>query len=416
MTSASRLPSPSKRRIALHIKPAAERAVRQGHPWLFEGSIIRQNHPGKAGDLAVVFDKRRRFLAIGLYDPFSPIRVRILHQGQPTPINVEWLAQKVAQAAERRAGLPSVVTTAFRLVHGANDGLPGLVIDRYGDTLVLKMYSAAWASHLAHFVEALEEASPFERLVLRMGRRTQEHVKDAYGLDDGQVLKGPDVKGDVPFLENGLRFKADVVHGQKTGFFLDQRENRARSERLVAADDTLERVLNVFAYTGGFSLYTARGGARSIVSLDASKPALEMAEHHFQLNRDWPGVAASEHHVLAGDAFQTLEHIREKGEFYDLVIADPPAFAHSENDVSRAINAYKRLTELSLSVVRPGGAVMICSCTGRVSSRQFYRTVQETAKGSGRALVNVAKHGHPRDHPVGFAEGEYLKCVTARVS
>jgi 23S rRNA (cytosine1962-C5)-methyltransferase len=213
----------------------------------------------------------------------------------------------------------------------------------------------------------------------------------------------------VIFDENGLRFEVDPVRGQKTGFFLDQRDNRARVEALAAG----ARVLNVFAYTGGFSLYAARGGARAVTSLDLSALALAAAERNFALNRALPAVAAAQHELLAGDAFDALAELARARRTFDLVIVDPPAFAKRQAEVERALAAYARLTRLALAVTRPGGTLVIASCSSRVSAAAFYDAVLAAAAQAGRPLRELARTGHALDHPVRFAEGEYLKCLFA---
>ena len=252
------LPAPSERRLALRVRPAAERALRGGHPWLYADAIRQQSHEGQPGDLGVVFDRQRRFVAIGLYDPLSPLRLRVLQQGRPAPIDRNWFAARLAAALALREPLAQDErTTGYRLVHGENDSLPGLVVDRYDQTVVLKLYTAAWVPHLPALLDALLDRLPVQRLVLRLSRDVAAQPAFLYGLQPGQVLAGPPLEGPVTFQENGLRFSADVVAGQKTGFFFDHRDNRRRVERLAAG----KRVLNVFAYTGAFSLYAARGGA-----------------------------------------------------------------------------------------------------------------------------------------------------------
>ncbi len=405
------IPPPSQRRIALRVTPEAQRALRQGHPWLFDQAIAQQSHAGAPGDLAVVFDDYRRFLAIGLYDPASPLRVRILQHGEPAAIDDAWLAERITAAAARRAALPATGTTGYRLIHGENDGLPGLVVDRYEDTLVLKLYTAAWVPWLSRLLPALAAVQPAGRVVLRLSRELLNRPEHLYGLEEG-LLTGAGFDGSpglVQFSENGLRFEADVLRGQKTGFFLDQRDNRARVERLAAG----RRVLNVFAYTGGFSLYAARGGAREILSVDLSVPALEAARRNFDLNRHIPAVAAARHITQAGDAFDALAALREQGERYELVIVDPPAFAKRASEVEAALRAYARLTVLALGVTRPGGLLVSASCSSRVSADDFYSTVKRTAEAAGRPLREVEHTGHALDHPISFPEGAYLKCLYA---
>ena len=404
------LPRPSGRRLALRVSPAAERAIRSGHPWVFDKAIRQQNVDGSPGDLAVIFDRKNRFLAIGLYAPASPIRVRILAHGQPAQIDADWFMYKVETAAEQRLPLLQTNTTGYRLVHGENDGLPGLVIDRYGETLVLKLYTTAWVPHLRDVLRAVTAVLPPKRIVLRLSRFVQRQEADLYGLFDGQLLWGQPVRNDgVLFLENGLYFEADVVHGQKTGFFLDQRNNRARVEKLAAG----KRVLNVFAYTGGFSLYAARGGAKEVVSLDLSQPALANAMRNFKLNRAHEAVAAADHELLVGDAFLTMQQLIANKRRFEMVIIDPPAFAKRQDEVERALTAYGRLVRLGLKLLRPGGVLVMASCTSRVTADQFFELVHKTALGAGRPLQEIERTGHALDHPIGFPEGAYLKCLFA---
>ncbi|MCA9918526.1 MAG: class I SAM-dependent methyltransferase [Anaerolineales bacterium] len=401
------LPGPSQKRLALRVSPAAERAIRSGHPWLFDKAIRQQNGDGRSGDLAVIFDRKNRFLAIGLYAPASPIRVRILAQGQPTQIDADWFLHKLETAAELRAPLLQTNTTGYRLVYGENDGLPGLVIDRYGETLVVKLYTTAWVPHLRDVLAAATQLMQPKRIVLRLSRFVQSQTEALYGLHDGQVWGQPMRNEGVRFVENGLNFEADAVHGQKTGFFLDQRDNRARVEQLAAG----KRVLNVFAYTGGFSLYAARGGATEVVSLDLSQPALANAMRNFKLNRDNAAVAAAEHELLVGDAFLTMQQLIANKRRFEMVIIDPPAFAKRQDEVERALTAYGRLVRLGLKLLRPGGVLVMASCSSRVSAEQFFELVHKTALGVKRPLQEIERTGHALDHPIGFPEGAYLKCL-----
>lgn len=400
------LPLPAGRRLAVRVTPAAERALRAGHPWLFDQSITQISHEGRPGDLAVIFDRKRRFLAIGLYDPLAPIRVRVLHHHRPATIDGGWYQERLAAAVERRVGLFDTDTTGYRLVHGENDSLPGLIVDRYDQTLVIKLYTAAWIPHLNDLLPALLAAAPAERLVLRLSRVVQNQTDVLYGLHDGQFLWGRALAETVLFRENGLWFKADVLAGQKTGFFLDQRDNRARVERLAAG----ARVLNVFAFSGGFSLYAARGGARQVVSLDISRGALAAAERNFALNQS----VAAEHKTLAGDAFQMMAALVDRPAF-DLLIIDPPSFAKSQAEIDGALAAYRRLVRLGLNLLRSPGILVMSSCSSRVKDEQFFATVNEAARAAGRPLQEIARTGHPLDHPITFPEGAYLKCLFANV-
>lgn len=407
------LPSVSVQRHALGVTPPAERSIRDGHPWVYGTSLVRGADLGKAGDLGIVYDRKNRFLAIGLIDPLSPIRLRVLHQGTSAKIDDTWFQARIRAAWEVRAplrdpALPS--TNGYRWINGESDGLPGLVADLYSGTLVLKLYTAAWIPHLRAILAGLKDACPFERLVLRMNRSMRKAPEHLHGLQDGQILAGDALAGPVVFQENGIRFEADPVEGQKTGFFLDQRDNRSRVGALSRGLD----VLNVFSYTGGFSVYAARGGARSVTSVDISRPAIEAAERNLALNREHPAVQACHHQGIAEDAFAVLETLSREGRRFGLVILDPPMFAQSAGQVEPALRAYGRLTQLGLSVLERGGVLVQASCSNRVRSEDFFRVVEETASERGRPLRDATCTGHALDHPVGFAEGSYLKCIFAR--
>jgi len=397
------------KRIAVHLYPPAERAVRRGHPWVFAESIDRIRGPGEAGDLAVIFDRKNRFLAIGLYDPTSPLRVRILHSGDPVQIDGDWLLQRMRAAHEIRAPLVTQGTTGYRMIHGENDGLPGLVVDRYDTVLVIKLYTSAWLPHLRSMVDALRSVTNTECVLLRLSRTLGRQTGAAFA--DGQVLFGHLPASPILFEENGLRFEVDPVHGQKTGFFLDQRDNRSLVERYSAG----KSVLNVFSYTGGFSVYSARGDARSVCSLDASSRALMAAERNFQHNRDSAGVRAASHRMLVGDAFHLLPRMREGGERFDMVILDPPSFAKTGTEVDRALHGYERIIRMGMALVAPGGILVAASCTSRVGVDQFRSAARSAAAAEARHLEILEQTGHALDHPIGFPEGGYLKCIFARI-
>src|SRR6185312_15566665 len=244
-------------RLRLRVTAAAETQIRAGHPWVFSDSVREQNRDASAGELAVIFDRKDNFLAVGLFDPDSPIRVRILHVGKPQTIDSAWWSARLAQCIERRRNLFDDQTNGYRLINGESDGWPGLVLDRYDQTLVVKLYTAAWLPRFEEISELIRAQLRPERFVLRLSRNIQAAAKKAISAEDGQIVYGDRLEACPTFLENGIRFEADVCHGQKTGFFLDQRENRRSVESLAAG----RRVLNTFSFSGGFSLYAARGGA-----------------------------------------------------------------------------------------------------------------------------------------------------------
>jgi 23S rRNA (cytosine1962-C5)-methyltransferase len=405
----------NQRRIAVHLKPEAERAIRAGHPWIFEDSIIKQSHDGQAGDLAVVFDRKNRFLAIGLYDPHSSIRVRVLQYRNQAIIDEKWFGERLTKALNIRSELASDRTNGFRLVHGENDGFPGLIVDRYDRNIVLKLYSAAWAQHLSMLVRLLLQHFSPERILLRLSRAVERVLETSQTVSDGQILHGPPLQGPIHFKENGLFFEVDPIQGHKTGFYLDQRDNRARVQEIIAELGGIDRLLDVFAYTGAFSIYSARAGAREVVSLDISQPALSTAQRSFRENGHIANIAKAKHSCIAGDAFEELRKLSQKKQRFDAVIVDPPAFANKKAQQRAAISAYSRLVNLTLKVLRPGGLLVMSSCSSQIHESQFYDCVIDSAEKAGRHLVEIARTGHPKDHPISFPQGAYLKCLFATV-
>jgi 23S rRNA (cytosine1962-C5)-methyltransferase len=390
-------------RLHLRIRPAAEAQVRSGHPWVFADSVRQQNRPGQAGELVIIFDRNDNFLALGLYDPDSPICCRIVHRGKPVEIDLQWWRLKLRAAIEKRQALFDERTTGYRIVHGENDGLPALVLDRYHDVLVLKFYSAAWLPRLEEVIALIRDELNPRSLVLRLSR----NIAHAANRSDGEVLSGAPLKESVKFLENGICFEADVLKGQKTGFFLDQRENRKIIESLSKGRD----VLNAFSFSGGFSLYAARGGARSVTDLDISQHALESSRRNFALN-EHPNICKAAHKLIQADAFEWIRQQQRRQ--FDLVILDPPSLARREAERASAITAYRGLNAAAIQLLRKDGILFAASCSAHVSTAEFYKTVLESARGSGRSFRELQRTGYPPDHPATFAEAEYLKGIYLR--
>jgi 23S rRNA (cytosine1962-C5)-methyltransferase len=396
-------------RLRLRVTAAAESILRSGHPWLFADSIREQNRAGQAGELAVIYDRKDRFLAAGLFDPESPIRVRLLHVGKPRAIDRNWWSERLSRALEARQGLFDEQTTGFRWINGESDGWPGLVLDRYDQTLVLKLYTAAWLPRLEEIASLITARLRPERIVLRLSRNIQECAKRQFGKADGVILNGPPLDGPVTFMETGLRFEADVLHGQKTGFFLDQRENRRQVESLARGRD----VLSAFSFSGGFSLYAARGGARSVTDLDLSAPALAAARRNGTLNTAIASVASCRHELVQADAFGWLK--QQPGRRFDLVILDPPSLAKREIERPGAIRAYGRLASSGIEHLAPGGILVACSCSAHVTADEFFAAVRRSAGEAGRTFEELRTTRHAPDHPATFKEADYLKAIYLRV-
>jgi len=427
----SRLQSPPKNlpRLRLRVSPTAETVLRGGHPWLFAGSIRGQNRDGQPGELAVIYDRNDKFLAVGLFDPESPLRVRVLHAGKPVTIDDAWWREQFSKAIRRREKLFEEQTNGFRWINGESDGWPGLVLDCYAETLVMKIYTVAWLPRLAEITGLICDTLKPERLVLRLSRNIQETARKNFRVEDGMELsrdgrdedegglkKNPSQPSrpsrdlsPVTFLETGLHFEADVVRGQKTGFFLDQRENRRRVETLAQGRD----VLNAFSFSGGFSLYAARGGAKSVTDLDISAHALESAKRNFALNKTDENTAGCQHETIQADAFKWLEENETKK--FDLIILDPPSLAKREMERDGAIQAYEKLAANGIRALRKGGVLVAASCSAHVKTEEFFNAVRQAAQKSNRRFTELETSGHPPDHLATFPEAQYLKCIYLRL-
>ncbi len=391
-----------KSRLRCRLKPAAENTIRRGHPWVYSDSIVEQNREGAMGELAVIYDRRNQFLAIGLFDPAAPLRIRVLHAGKPVVIDGAWWQIRLEEALVRRDGILDGNTDACRLINGESDGWPGLVLDQYACTLVLKLYTAAWLPRVNEIASLLNERLKPASLVLRLSRNAQAQFTTA-GFQDGQILFGENIVAPIIFKESGIRFEADVLAGQKTGFFLDQRENRRYVESLARGAD----VLNAFSFSGGFSLYAARGGADFVTDLDISAHALASAKRNFALNKDEPNIARCRHETIQANAFDWLEEKSTRQ--FNLIVLDPPSLAKREAERTGAIRAYQKLVAGALIHLRRGGILVAASCSAHVTAEEFFGSVREAAAGRKFSIMRTAKHA--ADHPATFGEAEYLKCI-----
>lgn len=388
-------------RIAIRLKPAAERMVKKGHPWVFDGGIVKQNKEGVAGDLAIIFDnKKNKFLACGLYDPNSPIRIKVLQVHQSANIDAAWFEQKIQAAFDKRKSLLETDTNSYRLIYGENDGLPSLIADVYDTILVVKLYSSIWYPYLNDFLPALLAISQCKTIVLRLSRNLQKEENDL-DLYDGKILHGTLENEVVIFREHGLLFAANVIQGHKTGYFLDHRHNRLKVGTLAKG----KTMLDVFAYAGGFSVHALAQGATEVTSLDISAKALGMAKENAALN-----AHNGQHILLPADAFEGLEKLKHQQKKFDIVVIDPPSFAKKEDEVAGALNSYQRLAALGTALVNKGGLLVLASCTARITAEAFFAAVEQKLDESPQRFVLLEKTGHDVDHPIGFEQGAYLKC------
>jgi 23S rRNA (cytosine1962-C5)-methyltransferase len=393
-------------RLRLRITAAAETQVRSGHPWVFSDSVREQNREGVTGELAVVFDRQDKFFAVGFFDPESPIRVRVLHVGKPQNIDAVWWQKRFDGAIGRRETLFDERTTGYRLINGESDGWPGLVLDRYDQTCVLKLYTSAWLPMLEQITSMIRDRLEPGQIILRLSRNIQSAAaKLSAPKKDGEILSGTLPSEIAVFLENGIRFEANVIHGQKTGFFLDQRENRREVETLANGRE----VLNAFSFSGGFSLYAARGGATSVTDLDISAHALAAAERNFKLNLADEKIAQCTHERMQADAFDWLAGGDSRK--FGLIILDPPSLAKRETERAGAIRAYASLAENGIRRLMGNGILVACSCSAHVSADEFFGGVWQAAMNSGRRFTEMKTTHHAPDHPATFKEAEYLKGI-----
>jgi 23S rRNA (cytosine1962-C5)-methyltransferase len=385
----------------------------QGHPWIY-----RDHVGGGAGLRSGSWVQLRcgGLTAVGLWDAHSPIAVRLFsRKGQP---NAEWFAERVWEAWEGREPLRASDTTAYRWVYGEGDGLPGLVADRYGDYAIIQTYADSLSAIVPQVSAAMRRCDPELRgILLRESGRDGQAADEQVELGAQQRAKTAGTKlmwgeappADLVVQEQGLYFRANLFEGQKTGLFLDQRENRRTVEQLAGGRE----VLNCFSYTGGFSLYALRGGAAHVVSADIGQGLDAAASQNLALN----GLPAERHQFITEDCFALLDAYAKAERHFQMVILDPPSFARSKSSQQAALRAYTRLNALGLRCVEIGGLLVTSSCTSQVGPEAFRSLLADAAVQAGRRLQIIHEAGHPLDHPVpaGFPEGRYLKFIVARV-
>lgn len=394
----------------LHLKKGREKPLHNRHPWVFSGAIRRVEGQPQPGDLVDIADIGGNWLARGYYNPHSQIRGRVLTWDEEQDIDEAFWRGRLAQAIAGREALDlEPQTNAYRLVHSEADGLPGLVVDRYGEYLVAQCASLGIDRRKEMLFDLLqgllEPAGIVERSDVSV--RNKEGLYEVAGVPRGRRPPDP-----YPVQENGHTFLVSLLEGQKTGMYLDQRDNRALlGQRHFVAGKT---VLNLFSYTGGFALYVAQAGAYAITNVDSVASVLTQAQHNMAEN----GYASrpSDEYIV-GDAFQVLRQYRDSGRQFDVVILDPPKFAYTKQDVERACRGYKDLNWLGLRLIRPGGLLATFSCSGLVSADLFQKVVFGAAVDAGREAQIIYTLSQGPDHPIllTFPESAYLKGLLCRV-
>lgn len=393
----------------LILKAGRDKPVHLGHPWLFSGAIQAVEGQAAPGDLVQVVNAHGRILATAYYNPHSQIQARILSWDPQEVIDDAFWQKRLHRACASRAALQlEPATNAYRLVNAEADGLPGLVVDQYGRYLIMQCLTLAIDRRKEHLARLLADLAQPGGILERSDAavRAKEGLPPQTGL-----LWGEPPPAEMTIVENDLKFWVQPQSGHKTGFYLDQRENRATVCQPRFVDG--KRVLNVFAYTGGFGMYAAASGARQVIHIDSSTEALTLAEKNVTLN----GWSRPSDEYIAGDAFEVLRHLRAQKEVYDVVILDPPKFAHAKGDLERACRGYKDLNWLAMQLLVPGGLLATFSCSGHVSADLFQKVLFGAAVDAGKTGHILQQLGQAPDHPISltFPESAYLKGFLCRI-
>jgi 23S rRNA (cytosine1962-C5)-methyltransferase len=391
----------------LRLKSGKEKSLLRHHPWLFAGSVECLEGRARPGDTVDIVSAEGRWLGRGSYSPVSQIRARVWTFNENEPVDHAFFKRRIAASIARRRALPELSgAQGLRLIHAESDGLPGIIADRYGDTVVLQLTSAGAEKWRAAIADSLHKATGCARIYERSdsGVRAMEGLAAATGW-----LLG-DPQENIVIAEHGVRMAVDILAGHKTGFYLDQRANRKRLAQLASG----RRVLNCFCYTGGFSLQALAGGACEVVSIDSSGPALMTARQNLVLN---PHLDPARALWREADVFDELRALKQNGESFDIIVLDPPKFAPSAKHAARAARAYKDINLAALRLIAPGGFLMTYSCSGGIGLELFQAIVAGAARDAGRTARIVERLQGAVDHPIdlAFPEGEYLKGLLVQV-
>jgi len=395
--------------IKIQISKTLQGKIRKGYPWVFNYQIQNRIPDEGQENLGVIYDHNNHFLAVGLWDPGSDLCFRVLNLGKSREINRYFFLERLQSAIKIRQELENQGTTGYRVINGESDGFPGLVLDRYEDTLVLKLYTTSWFPFLDEICELFQKEFKSQQVVLRLARRVSKSLGPSSIYRDGQILYGQSDSVWAQFKENGLKFMADVVAGQKTGFFLDQRENRLKIKGMAKG----RSVLNVFSYSGGFSVYAWAGGCRSVVEVDSNPFALKTSLNNLKLNFPEKSFPAQNFVQRAGDAFQVLARLKSEKCSFDLVILDPPAFARKKKHKTQALEAYAGLAQAGAQLT--SGVLFAASCSVYVPKNEFYEAVYHGIRSAGKKCEEIARTEHAKDHPAKFPEAFYLKSTYIKI-
>lgn len=390
------------------LKPGREKSILRHHPWIFSGAIERVENVANPGETVDIVSAKNDWLARGAYSPHSQIRVRIWTWDSAEQINSYFFADRILRAFRMREQMLNQRSiTAYRLVNSESDGLPGLIVDRYGEFLVCQFLSAgveAWKNEIVAQLHALiPDANIYNRSDVEV------RIKEGLSPEHGPLWGAPPPQL-IEIQEADIRMIVDIQHGHKTGAYLDQRENRMA----IAAFSLGKQVLNCFAYTGGFGLWAMHGGANHVINIDSSAYFLELAER----NRATNGFESDRFQNVTGDVFQVLRQFREAGLKFDVIILDPPKFAETANQLKKASRGYKDINWLAFQLLNPGGILFTFSCSGHVSLDLFQKIVADAALDAGRAVQLIRYLHQSTDHPISlnFPEARYLKGLVCHVT
>ena len=389
------------------VRPKAEKSIARRHPWIFSGAVKTVRGSASPGDTVAVRSPDGRLLGWGALSPHSQIRVRLWSFGEDGLPNEAFMAQRLETAIRRRQSLPGVrQASARRLVNAESDGLPGLIVDQYGDWLVCQFLSAGAERRRAFFTDQLRRLLP----VTGIYERSDADVRRKEGLPERTGVLWGEPPPDLLETDFGdMRLWVDLINGHKTGFYLDQCDNHVLAARYAKAAD----MLNCFCYTGAFSVRALMAGANSVVNLDASQPALDLAQRNIALN----GLDAAAARQIAGNAFEIMRQMRDQQQRFDLIVLDPPKFIPSAGRMQKGARGYKDINLLAFSLLKPGGILFTFSCSGLLSADLFQKIVADAALDAGRRAAIIRKLAQAADHPVAltFPEGFYLKGLVCQV-
>jgi 23S rRNA (cytosine1962-C5)-methyltransferase len=389
------------------LKKSADSFIKRKHPWIFSGAIEKVEGNPSNGETVQIFTPNKSLVGHGSFSPSSQIRVRVWSFDPDEKIDSDFFRKKISSASElRKKIIDDTITNAYRIINAESDGIPGLIVDRYSDFLVCQFLSAGAEVHKKIIVQILQEiikpAGIYERSDVEV--RTKENLQPTKG-----ILKGKEPDNLVEILENHLNFYVDVKNGHKTGFYLDQRDNR----KLISDFSKGKTILNCFSYTGGFSVYALDSHAQKITQVEASSSALELSMKNFVLNKS--NILSVEN--INGDVFEVLRKFRDERRTFDLIILDPPKFAESASQIQKASRGYKDINLLAIKLLNPGGILFTFSCSGHISTELFQKIISGAALDSGKEVKIINQLTQSSDHPIAlnFPEGLYLKGLVSVV-